>query len=417
MSLWSGAAVTPTPSIPTAAGPGPSRPVTALASSARRPEGAQRRRPDPRRDVVLDLIRGLAIVILVVNHIHLDSALEYGTEPFLSAAEALVLISGVVCGIVFRRRWEGEGAYAATLVLLRRSRTLYVASVSVVAIVGALRYVPGLATEALTITPRTKIDLYAVEGGLETLVAIATLAVGPWQFDVLGFFIAVLALAPVVLWALHRGGWVIVLTASVGLYMTGRLTMLEVLPSLSERPFPLLVWQVLFVPGIVLGWHRDRVEAAVRTRLALVVTSVLTVALLAAYLRLHEIGLDPLGLDRWIGYGPSDWAAWDRAHFDKRTLDPARLASMVAFTAAAYLLLRGMGGRAERTIGRLLTPLGRNSFYVFIMQVFICLAVASVPALAGNGIGLIANAAVQVACLALLWLMIRRRFLFRWVPR
>ena len=405
--------MTPAPSASTAAVPVLSRPAPSSSGS----EDARGTRPDARRDVALDLLRGLAIVILVVNHIHLDSPLEYATEPFLSAAEALVLVSGIVCGVVFRRRWETEGAYASTLVLLRRSRTLYVASVFVVAIVGALRYVPGLATEALTITPRSEIDLYAVEGPWETLLGIATLAVGPWQFDVLGFFIAVLVLAPVVLWALHRGGWVIVLTTSVGLYMTGRLTMLEVLPSLSERPFPLLVWQVLFVPGIVLGWHRDRVEAAVRARLGLVVASVLTVALGAAYLRLHEIGLDPLGLDGWIGYGPADWAAWDRAHFDKRTLDPARLASMVAFTAAAYLLLRGMGDTGERTFGRLLVPLGRNSFYVFILHVFISLGVASVPALAGDGIGPVGNAMVQIGSLALLWLMIRRRFLFRWVPR
>lgn len=240
---------------------------------------------------------------------------------------------------------------------------------------------------------------------------------GPWQFDVLGFFIAALVIAPIVLWALHRGAWAIVLSTSVGLYMTGRLTSLEVLPSLSERPFPVLIWQVLFVPGIVLGWHRLSVEAAMRARLSLAVTSVLAVALVAAYLRLHEIGLDPLGLDGSIGYGPVDWAAWDREHFDKRTLDPARLTTMAAFTAAVYLLLRGMGDRAERTVGRVLIPLGRNSFYVFIMQVFVCLAVASVPALAEDGLGLTANTAVQLACLALLWLMVRRRFLFRWIPR
>ena len=409
--------MTPAPSTSTVAVPVLSRPAPAPAASSPRSGHSGPTPPKARRDVALDLLRGLAVVILVVNHIHLDSPLELGTEPFLSAAEALVLVSGIVSGIVFRRRWETEGAYAATLVLLRRSRTLYVASVAVVAIVAALRHVPGLSTEALTIAPGSGIDLYAVEGTWETLVAIATLAVGPWQFDVLGFFIAVLALTPVVLWALHRGGWAIVLTTSVGLYMTGRLTLLEVLPSLSERPFPLLVWQVLFVPGVVLGWHRDRVEAVVRARLGLVVASVATAALGAAYLRLHEIGLDPLGLDGLIGYGPADWAAWDRTHFDKRTLDPVRLASMVAFTSAAYLLLRGMGDKGERTIGRLLAPLGRNSFYVFILQVFICLGVASVPALAGEGIGPVGNAMVQVGCLALLWLMIRRRFLFRWVPR
>lgn len=369
------------------------------------------------RDVALDLVRGLAVVILVVNHIHLDSALEYATEPFLSAAEALVLVSGVVCGIVFRRRWQADGARAATVALLRRSGRLYVASVVVVAIVGALRFVPGLRTDALTVLPRVGTDLYAVSGPVETLVGILTLAVGPWQFDVLGFFIAALAVAPGVLWALERGWWPIVLTASAGLYLTGRLTMLEVLPSMSERPFPLLIWQVLFVPAMVLGWHRDRLEPMLRAAGHRLTATVAVVALAAAYVRLHEIGLDPLGLDRVLGYGPAEWAAWDREHFDKRSLDPARLVTMVAFTAAAYLVFARLERFAQPTIGRLLIPLGRSSFYVFIMQVFVSLAVASVPMLAGDGLGLVGNTVVQAACVALLWIMVRRRVLFRVVPR
>ena len=357
------------------------------------------------------------MVILVVNHIHLNSGLEYLTQPFLSAAEALVLVSGVVCGIVFRRRWEVHGARAAALALLRRAGKLYVASVAVVAIVGALRPVPWLATDALTVLPRVGTDLYAVEGHVAALIGILTLAVGPWQFDVLGFFIAALAGAPVVLWALHRGWWPIVLSASVGLYLTGRLTMLEVLPSMSERPFPFLIWQVLFVPAMVLGWHRARVEVLVRAHAGRVAGIVCVVVLIAGYLRLHEITLDPLGVDRLIGYGPADWAAWDRRHFDKRSLDPARLVSMVAFTAAVYLVFARLERLAEPTVGRFLIPLGCNSFYVFIMQVFACLAVASVPALAGSGLGLVGNTVVQATCLALLWLMVRRRVLFRFVPR
>ena len=370
-----------------------------------------------RRDVALDLVRGLAVLILVVNHIHLDSALEYATQPFMSAAEALVLVSGVVCGIVFRRRWQREGAGAVTLILLRRSGKLYVASVVVVALVGALRFMPGLQTDALTVLPSGGADLYAVDGPLGMLIGIVTLGVGPWQFDVLGFFIAALAAAPLVLWALDRGWWPVVLTSSLGLYLTGRLTMLEVLPSMSERPFPLLIWQFLFVPAMVLGWHRERVGDALRAAGRSVPATVAIVALLAGYLRLHEIGLDPLGLDGLLGHGPADWAAWDREHFDKRSLDPLRLVTMVSFTAAAYLVFSRFQRIAEPTIGRLLIPLGRNSFYVFIMQVFLCLAVASVPALGGEGPGFIANTLVQAACLALLWLMVRRRVLFGLVPR
>ncbi len=373
--------------------------------------------PAPRRDVALDLVRGLAVVILVVNHVHLDSALERVTEPFLSAAEALVAVSGVVVGMVFGRRWLVRGARATSAALLRRSLQLYRASVVVVALVWLLTLVPGLATEALTVAPRTTgPDLYDFDGPLRLLVAIVTLEAGPWQFNVLGFFIAALALAPALLWALARGWWPGVLAASWVAFALGRATGAEVLPAQSEGPFPLLVWQVLFVHGMVLGFHRERVGRALRGWRGRAVAGVVVAAALAAgYLRLHEIGLDPLGLDGLVGFDAADWRRGDAEHFHKPTLDAARLLSMVAFTAVAYLGFRRFAGAAERVAGPILLPLGRASFYVFIVHVFVCLAVATL--LPGDGLGLAGNTLVQASCLAAVLLLVRGQVLFRWIPR
>src|SRR5688572_8254019 len=82
----------------------------------------------PERDTALDLIRGLAMTILVVNHLHLESPLEDATSAVVSAAEVLVLVSGVVAGMVFGRRWRSDGPRATTRALLGRARQLYVAS-------------------------------------------------------------------------------------------------------------------------------------------------------------------------------------------------------------------------------------------------------------------------------------------------
>jgi hypothetical protein len=353
----------------------------------------------PRRDVALDLLRGLAMVILVVNHIHLESALEVVTRGILSAAEVLVSVSGVVVGMVFGRRWRVEGPRAATSALLRRSRKLYVASLAVVTIVGVLTLVPGLATDVVTISPRAPDhDLYSFDRGpFRTLLAIATLEAGPWQFNILGFFIAALALAPAVLWALARGWWPLVLAASWALFATGRAWQVDVMLSQSEGPFPILVWQALFVHGLVIGWYRAPIGVFLRTWRAAIAGALVPFALALVYVRLVE--------------------RWEPAHFDKTLLDPPRLTVMLSIAAALYLGLRQFEPLMERALGWLLLPLGRNSFYVFIVHVFLCLAVASVPALAGEGIGVVGNALVQAGCLALLVVMVRRRFLFRWVPR
>jgi hypothetical protein len=385
-------ALAPSPAVPDALAPVIELPVRA-----------------PRRDVALDLLRGLAMVILVVNHVHLQSLLEPVTTALLSAAEILVAVSGVVVGMVFGRRWRTHGALAATTMLLLRARKLYVASVVVVALVGALMFVPGLATEAVTVSPTMEpaTDLYAFDGAPRTLLAILTLEAGPWQFNILGFFIVMLAAAPALLWTLERGWWPAVLALSWALYAAGRTWPVDVLPSQSERPFPVLVWQLLFVHGIALGWYRERIARALRAHAPLIAGGVVSVALAAAYVRLHGPG----------AYTPADWARWELEHFDKTSLDLVRVVTILSVAAALYLALRRWERAAERLAGWLLLPLGRNSFYVFIMHVFLCLAVASVPALAGDGLGLAANTAVQFGCLALLVAMVRRRFLFRWVPR
>jgi hypothetical protein len=361
------------------------------------------------RDVPLDLLRGLAMVILVVNHLRLESALGHVTTAVLSAAEVLVAVSGVVVGIVFGRRWVVEGARATTAMLLRRSRKLYFASVVVVATVGALTLVPGLATEALTVSPSVQParDAYAFDGAVRTLIAIVILEAGPWQFNILGFFIAALALAPAVLWALGRGFWPVVVAASWVVFAAGRHWDVDVLPTQSERPFPILVWQVLFVNGIVLGWHRERLARGLRRHRRLACGVILAAAAAFAGLQLAGAAL----------VDASAWARWEAEHFHKGSLDIARLLAMVSIAAAIYLALRRWAAPTERMLGPLLLPLGRNSFYIFIMHVFVCLAVASIPPLAGGGLGLIGNTLVQLACLALLWTMVRRRFLFGVVPR
>lgn len=367
----------------------------------------------PARDLPLDLLRGLAMVVLVVNHLPATSWLNYATEPFLSAAETLVVVSGMVAGMVFGRRWRTWGPGATTRALLRRSCVLYRASVVVVALVGLLTLIPGLATEALTIAPGTTgPDLYGFDGPLRTALAVVTLEAGPWQFNILGFFIAVIALTPALLWLLDRGWWPAVLVGSWALFALGRATHAEVLPSQSETPFPLLIWQLLFVHGLVLGWHRRQVAAWLRgRRRGIVVAAVLVVAALAAYVRLHEIGLHPLG------WSSADWRAWDAEHFSKRYQDAARLISMLAFAGAAYVVLRRFAPLAERTVGRLLLPLGRCSFYVFITHVFVSLAVATVLAQLDVVPGRTAATFVQAGSLALLWLLVTRRVAFRWIPR
>ncbi len=354
------------------------------------------------RDVALDLLRGLAMIILVVNHTRLSSWLGVATGTLVSAAEVLVPVSGVAVGMVFGRRWLANGAWATTLQLWRRARTLYLASVTVGVLVGVATVVPGLAVDAATVSSGGK-ELYAFDGPVRTVLAVLTLEAGPWQINVLGLFVVTLLLAPAVLWALDRGWWHGLLIGSAALYLLGRALDVDVLPTQSEGPFPVLVWQVLFVPGVVVGFHRRRVSDLVRRAPRAFGVAAAVVAGAAVAL---QVGLAPSGV--------RDWRA---DHFDKAGLDPLRLLVMVSLGGALYLLMRRYQRSVERRAGWLLLPLGRNSLYVFLVHVPLCVLLASVPILRNGGLGPIVNSLVLVGCVSLLALMVRREVLFRWIPR
>jgi hypothetical protein len=55
---------------------------------------------------------------------------------------------------------------------------------------------------------------------------------------------------------LHRAGWRVVLAASWALYLWYRVEPHAITTSGFEMAFPLLAWQLLFVHGIAIGYHR-----------------------------------------------------------------------------------------------------------------------------------------------------------------
>src|SRR5512135_2728477 len=81
-----------------------------------------------KRDLRLDLLRGFAVLVMVVDHFGGASWLYLITGNnnfFTSGAEAFVLISGMVVGIVHGAIAKREGLAAAAKKALQRAWTLY----------------------------------------------------------------------------------------------------------------------------------------------------------------------------------------------------------------------------------------------------------------------------------------------------
>ncbi|MGX5716717.1 OpgC domain-containing protein [Arthrobacter sp. MAHUQ-56] len=386
------------------------------------------------RDSRVDLLRGMAIVFVVVNHLGMASLFQLLTQEavgFVSGAELFVLFSGLVVGMVYGPKAR-EDFGAVVDLTSRRAGKLYVTALAVLVGVFLLSLLPVFNATALT----TFVDQgtggaghtgagrsYNLYAGMESLFqfpvppqvlpAILLLQFGPWQFNVMGLYVVLLLASPLVLAALNRGKAAWVLAATLLLYAVGAVTRFRILPSQFEDSFPLLVWQVLFVVGLVAGYHRRAILAWLRAHTWMVAACTIA-AFALAFLSWGNPYLANSYDVRLALMPDAAYRSMYDALFARTYLAPGRLLNVLVLVVAAYAFLSAYWKPVQRVLGWFLIPLGRATLYVFIMHVVLIAVVANIPALQQGSILL--NTAAYVAVLGLLWIMVRTRFLFRIIP-
>ena len=386
------------------------------------------------RDSRVDMLRGMAILFVLVNHVGISSLFQLLTQEtvgFVSGAELFVLLSGVVVGMVYGPK-AATGMAEVLDKTSKRAGKLYITALAVVIVVFAISLIPSLNTHALTtftdqgtgVAGRAVVgrsyDLfsgmqglleYPVPGGV--IPAVLLLQFGPWQFNVMGLYVVMLLLSPLILWALSRGKIAWILAASTALYVIGTVFRFRLLPSQFEDSFPLLVWQVLFVLGIVAGYYRGRLVNWLRShRWMVAVCAALTVGF--AFLSWSNPYLSNEFDVRVASLSDSGFRVLYENLFGRTYLEPGRLLNVLVLLVTVYALLTAYWKPLERAFGWLLIPLGRATLYVFIMHIVLIAVVSNVPWLQQDNLWL--NTAAYAAMLALLWVMVRTRFLFRIIP-
>lgn len=353
-----------------------------------------------RRDLRLDLLRGLCLLKMVFDHLwpvplH---AVTYWIG-YVTAAEGFFFISGVVVGIVYGRRLRIDGRAPVARALWRRSAHLYLANLGLVFFMVALEHTGVLSLQRFT-------DLWRDGFAWWELLRFDQ----PYFLQVLPRYVCFLAAAPLVLLALERGRWRLVLLAS-GASWLAHLAGLGPLPWVESpaTEFPILGWQLLFVVGVVAGhhrlalgglWHRLRDEPATLPSLFAVATAfaLLQVAVVEGLLtppaRAYHLLLD------------------------RSQLGPLRLLDLAVVFALCFHLVDRFWRPLYRATGPLLLTLGQHSLYVFLMHVLVVwLAWAARPWLPDVVLDSVGWAlAVDAALLGLLWWMTRRRVFFALVP-
>lgn len=365
--------------------------------------------PSGQRDLRLDFLRGFCALAMIVDHVGGTSwlyALTGGNRFFTSAAEGFVFISGLVVGVVYRGWIDRDGLGPALRRLLERAAQLYLVAVGL-----TLTFLP--ASEMLGLPWAQGVDL---SDPAAFVVSVLTLHRTYYLVDIPLLYALLLAAAPIGLVLLSQGYTALVLGLSWALYLA-----YQFFPDQADVPwaiagnyaFHFSAWQVLFLTAMVIGYHRERLSAALRgvpRALALVLSGLAFAGLVALYR-----GGDAI----WRLLPVEDPEALDVteilvALFGKGDLRPGRLLAFAIVFLFLYLLVDRFWRPLNRVFGWLLNPLGQRALYAYSLHVVFvaitAIGLTLLPPLAISDRALkTAHTVWQLALVGLTWLMIRWR--------
>jgi len=335
--------------------------------------------PPSKRDLRLDLFRGLANWLMFLGHVSTSvlAWFSFRNYGFSDGADLFVFISGYTSALVFGRRMLEGGFVLGTTRLLRRVWQIYVAHILLFVI-----YLASVHLLSSRFNAPDFIDRFNVapllNAPVETITQGLLLRYKPLNLDVLPLYVILMGAFPPVLWLMlrHRNWGML---GSVLLYFAARQYGWN-LPSYPSgvwyfNPF---AWQLLFVLGtwLALG-GASTMHFLVRSRAVLVLG--LAYLLFAAVMTLS-------------GLIPELQKLFPRALFeafnpnDKTNLAPYRFLhlTIVIILGARFIPIDAPGLHA--TIWKPLVKCGQQSLEVFAVGIYLSFIGYFVLEATSNGI-------------------------------
>ena len=363
-----------------------------------------------KRDMRLDILRGFAVLVMVVDHFGGASWLYLITGNntfFTSGAEAFVLISGMVVGIVYGGIAQREGLRTAVVKALQRAWTLYKLTI-------VMTLVFAIVSKWFNLPWAEGVE---IDDPIPFVLNVLFLRQTIYLADIPLLYTLLMAFAPIGLWLLYKKHTRVLVIGSFviwGGFQYVNQNQIMILPIVGNTTFHPAAWQLLFFWAMAFGYHRQ--ELMRRFHSVPRWPYFLFSALLFFWL-LHLYSTETKILTKlypWI-----DIQAFVAELFNKSTVAPGRILATVIVFQFAYLVLTFFWQPLQSGFGWFFLPLGQNSLYSYTMHVVIVGGFyAILPYLPVNvqEMGTL-NTGLQLGVLFLLWLLIRRQIAFDIVPR
>ncbi|OQK15166.1 hypothetical protein AU255_18560 [Methyloprofundus sedimenti] len=378
------------------------------------------------RDLRLDFLRGLIMLVVISVHMEyfsLFSMFAWGRIGHVSSAEGFVALSGIVLGIVYRRRLHREGFKNCAIKLWQRSFQLYRINLFIILSIAVLGTIPSINIFEVShwASPAAPDKIYSLyppaTASWQTILQQALLLrIGPHQFQVIGLYVVLIALAPLVLFCLHHQKTLLLIVASCLLYWINHKLNLRITGAGFERGFPTLTWQLLFVNGMVIGYHHEKVLGFLidhKNKFVIFIAGLVCLAFMFLALNNPNPIFWPWRTFSLIdpAYHHEIYMTW----FQKNTLGLGRVLNNIVLFIVFYYALSHYWMPINKTLGWLLVPLGQASLYVFILHVYFIILFSNTSLPGYNNFFI--NTGIHLATILIIWAMVKYRVLFNLIPR
>jgi len=198
---------------------------------------------------------------------------------------------------------------------------------------------------------------------------VALMRYGPWAFEIVGVYVWLVVAAVPCLVALHFAGWRPLLAVSWALYLWYHIAPHSLTTAEFESAFPILAWQLLFVHGVAIGYHRERLSAFV-ARCPKVVPMIAASATAAfVVFALCNPWVDGPSWLHWDVVSPERFTYLYAHYFTLADLGIGRLLNLAVALPLGYAVLT-WGWTIARPVGIIFVTLGQRSLGAFVLHVY-----------------------------------------------
>jgi len=324
--------------------------------------------PRSKRILAFDLLRGFFLLVIMIDHIELyPNGWDLFTGKgrlWASAAEGFFFMSGLLIGMVYKRRLA-LGMKFIFKKMWRRAIELYVVGVSLTFVF--------LAWVEFTHHAPIK-DSLPMPFPWHHFIGQALLMRFTYGWaDFLVRFAILMLVAPFIFFLVAKGKWWL---AAIGIFTAW---------AFRGQGFT-LAWQLIFNLGIIIGFYwqpiEDRFRSLKRRRQRLIKRGLAIAALGTFAISYASVYVLSLLFHLWgdnrlspsLQHVAYDWGNWNHdvwLHADKWTMGPIRVVLFFLWFTLLYWIVRRYEAPIARYSRGLLELLGKNSLFVYTVHAFI----------------------------------------------